>query len=139
MPVYEPEKHQTEFGKVVEGLIRSIPGAQYILPDPYDPSSYINPVAGLASKPLKSGVKAGKNFAADLFTKETRMYRDARTGVFNSARLQKVLEKWLSRVPDSPEKGKAIKYLDEFYSGQEYPDVALEVAAEWLHEALRKL
>jgi len=47
VPVYDPKEHQTEVGKIVESFIKSIPGSKYILPDPYEPTSYINPIVAI--------------------------------------------------------------------------------------------
>jgi len=47
MPTYyDPKAHQTEIGRMIESLIKSIPGAEYILPDPYDPATYLAPLLG---------------------------------------------------------------------------------------------
>ena len=102
-----------------------------LLPDPYDVGSYLIPIGNI-SKGLP------KN-AASLFGEITRPLRDIHGGKWSTNRLRIVLEEWVEKLSESPEKKKAIKYLNEYYAGKEIPEVSLEVAAEWVHEALRKM
>ncbi len=67
MPVYDPEAQKSDIARWIESMVKSIPGAKYIIPDPYDPSSYLMPIGGLA----KAGEKAGSRLFEVIFKRSS--------------------------------------------------------------------
>jgi hypothetical protein len=69
MPVYDPEKEKSDIARYIEEMVKSIPGAKYVLPDPYDPSSYIHPVVGISKSAFTSAVEKLLGKESSIFAK----------------------------------------------------------------------
>ena len=47
MPVYDPEKEKSDIVTFIENMVKKVPGAEYVMPDPKDPTNFIHPLVAL--------------------------------------------------------------------------------------------
>ena len=73
---YIPKGAQTEVGRKIEELAKKVPGAKYILPDPYEGTNFLMPLSGLTKmqyiKALAELGVPGRQFAGKVAKKILR-------------------------------------------------------------------